>query len=121
MTKFAADHAGALADLAEAGASVTFTLTTPGTYDAATDTHSSPTTSTVTGSAIKVSGRPKKYEALGLRESEAPTLLFAPTTYGQLPALGASVAWGSATYTVRDVDSVAIDGTAIIAYVVVAV
>lgn len=121
MTKYAADHAGALADLTEAGAAVTFTRTTPGTYDAATDTHTAPVTSSVTGSAIKVSGRPKKYEALGLKESEAPTLLFAPTTYGSLPALGASVTFGGTTYTVRDVDSVAIDGTAIIAYVVVAV
>ena len=121
MTKYAADHAGALADLAEAGAAVTFALTTPGTYDAAADAFTTPVTSSVTGSAIKVSGRPKQYQALNLVESQAPTLLFAPTTYGSLPALGASVTFGSTTYTVRDVDAVAIDGTAIIAYVVVAV
>ena len=120
MSQYTADHAGALADIREAGAAVTFTTSSPGTYDAATDAFTTPVTSSVTGAAVQISGKPFKYQALGLIASHAPTLLFAPTTYGQLPALGASVTWGSATYTVRDVESVALDGTAIIAYVVVA-
>ena len=117
---YAPDHAGALADLAEAGASVTFTFASPGTYTASTGLFSSETATTVTGAAIRITGNPLRYQALGLTQTEAPTLLFAPTTYGSLPVLGASVTFGGIAYTVRDVEPLALDGNAILANVVVA-
>ena len=117
---YAPDHASALADVAAAGASVTFTSVTPGTYDESTDTWSGGSSSTVTGSAVRVRGNPREDEALELIQSEAPSLLFTPTTYGQLPALNASVTWNSIVYTVRSVEPVAPDGTAILARVIVA-
>lgn len=90
---YAPDHAGALVDIQAAGAAVTFSHTNPGTYDAATDTWSSASTTTVTGSAMRVRGNPLVYQALELIQSEAPTLLFAPNTYGSLPALQSAVVW----------------------------
>ncbi len=44
MTKYAADHAGALADLTQAGARVTFAWDVPGAHDPATDTFANGTT-----------------------------------------------------------------------------
>ena len=120
MSTYAPDHASALADVADAGAAVTFTSTNPGTLDEATGLYTSGTTTTTAGYAVRVRGTPKTYVALSLKESEAPTLLFTPTTYGSLPSLNATVAWGGVTYTVRDVEPVAPNGTAILARVVVA-
>jgi len=119
---YAADHAGAYADLLADGAPVTFTfaLVVPGNYQPDTDTFASGTTTNVTGAAIQVSARALQYQALGLIPGEAPTLLFAPRTYGQTPPLGASVVWGGSTYTVRNVEPLAPDGTAILCRVVVA-
>lgn len=115
---YATDHAAALTDVADAGASITFTDVTQGSYDPETDT-ATPSTATVTGSAVRVQGDPQMYEALGLVEAEPATLLFAPTTYGDTPALGSTCTWGSSTFTVRAVNPVAPDGSAIIAKVVV--
>ena len=117
---YADDATGARNDLADAGASVTFTQQTPGVYDEATDTFTGAATVTVAGSAVEVGGDPNVYAALELVQSEAPTLLFSSSTYGALPALGASVTWGGAVYTVRSVDAVAPDGVAILATIVVA-
>lgn len=113
------DHAGALLDLTEAGTAVTFTHVTPGTYIAATDTWTDATDATVTGYATRTRGNPLRYQALNLTQSEAPTLLFAPTTYGSQPAIGSTVTWDSVTYTTRDVEPVEPSGTAIICKVVV--
>jgi hypothetical protein len=116
---FIAEHASALADLLENGSSVTFSYTTAGTYDEATDTTTGATSATVTGAAMRVKGNPLRYQALGLVQSEAPTLLFAPTTIGSTPPLGSSVTFGGVVYVVRDVDSIAPNGTAILARIVV--
>jgi hypothetical protein len=117
---YAPEHADAKGEIADAGASVTFTRQIPGTLDEATGLYSGSSTSTVTGSAVRVRGNPKTLAALSLKESEAPTLLFAPTTFGSLPLPGDTVSWNSVTYTVRDVDPVEPNGTAIIARIVVA-
>jgi len=114
---FAVEHAGALEDIRANGQAVTFASTTM-VYDAANDTSTSSTTS-VAGYAMEVGGDPKQYERLSLKEEDTLTLLFAATTYGQLPALGSQVTWASKIYTVRHVKKVAPDGTAIIARVVV--
>jgi hypothetical protein len=120
MASYATEHAGAYADILDAGAAVTFSAITAGTYDGATDTWSTPTTTRVAGVAIRVRGNPQTYQALELIQSEAPTLLFAPTTYGETPALGMTVTWDSVVYTVRAVEPVAPSGDTIIARVVVA-
>lgn len=121
MGKYADTHASALLDVAEAGSAVTFTHATPGTYDATTDTYTTPTTTTVTGYAIEVAGDPDTYKALSLVRSSAPALFFMPDTYGSLPNVGDTVTWNSTAYTVRDVSPLAPDGTAIGATIVVSV
>jgi len=98
---------------------VTFTRSAPGTYDAATDAWTAPVTTTITGNAIQVKGDPRRYRALSLVMTEALTLLFAPTTYGETPAPGDAVTWASVVYTVRDVETNAPDGVTITARVIV--
>jgi hypothetical protein len=105
----------------------TFTRTDPGTYDPETGLHTSPTTSTITGSAIMVRGKPQRYEALGLNLTTMPTLLFTPDDY-QLSAFstdfvrpGDTVSWRSVTYTVKDVEPIAPDGVVIMARIIVGV
>lgn len=119
MTAYASDHAAALADVRTAGTPVTFTVTTQGAQDPATGFFPNPTVSTVAGFALRVKGDPQRYRDLGLTESEAPTLLTVPSTYGGTPALNASVTFGGQTYTVRDVEPLAPDGTAVLCRVVV--
>lgn len=121
MGNYASDHSDALATVADAGAAATFTLTSPGTYDESTGTWSTPTTSTVTGSAVEVGGDPDTYERLSLIRSSAPSLFFTPDTYGSLPTVGYTVTWGGVSYTVKDVLPLSPDGTAIAATILVAV
>lgn len=116
-TSYASEHASAKADVGAAGASVTWTRTT-NTYTDPTDTIV-PATTTITGSAIRSRGNPLKYSALGLVQSEAPTLFFTPTTYGECPLPGDTVTWNSVLYTARDVEPIAPSGAAIAARVIV--
>ena len=100
---------------------VTFTRTTQGSYDPETDSATLSTT-TVVGTAVRGAGNPKRYQALGLVESDAPTLIFVPTTYGQFPEPGDTVVWpptGGSTYTVRDVENISPDGVSILSRVIV--
>jgi hypothetical protein len=120
MSGYATDHAGALADVRAAGAAVTVVATLPGTHVPSTGLFTSPTTTTVAGVAIRTRGIPERYAALGLVESEAPSLLFVPDTYGAIPPLGGVLTWGGVDYTVRDVEPLAPDGTAILSRLVVA-
>lgn len=117
---YAADHAGALADLTADGASLTFTLATAGAHVPATGLFTAPATSAaVTAAAVQVAADPKTYARLGLVESEAVSLLVATTTYGATIPLGATFTWGGAAYTVREVGyGAAPDGTAIVSTVV---
>jgi hypothetical protein len=110
-------HTRALAQIGRAGAPVTFT---------SRSATSSPTTGTVSmdtedvsGNAVRVQGDAWRYKALELVEAEAPTLFFAPDTYGDLPSLNATVSWNSTTYTVRDVEPIGPSGLAIAARVIV--
>ena len=116
---YTSENADALADVRDAGAAVTFTLGSPGTYDAAADQWTSPSTTTVAGHAIHTRGNPETYRDLGLVEAEAPTLLFVPTTFGEVPDLGYRVTWASVVYTVKQVQPLMPDGTVIMARVVV--
>lgn len=119
MTSYAADHASALADIKDAGAAITFTKRSAGTHDPITDTFSAPSLSSVAGHAIRTKGDAKRYESLKLTPTDAITLLFAPTTYGQRPALGATATWEGAPVVVRDTDPVAPDGSDIVCRVIV--
>ena len=121
--EYSSQHASALAQIMRKGVAVTFTQTLPGTHDPAHDTWSAPSTSTVTGYAVRVQPRSsldvERYSALGLKPSDAPMLLFAPDIYGDTPELGATVSWAGVACVVRDVTLVAPDATAILAKVVV--
>jgi hypothetical protein len=99
--------------------SVTFTRTVAGSYDPETDTDASPVTTTITGEAVRVRGRPETYRALSLIESEAPTLFFTPSEYGDRPKPGDTVVWETLTWTVRDVNPIAPDGVLIAARIVI--
>lgn len=101
------------------GAAVTFSHGNAGTYDAATDTWSGGSVTSVTGYAMQIAGNPDLYTALNLIESDNPTLLFQPDTVGQLPALGATVLWGPETLTVKNIAPLAMNGTPTAARIVV--
>lgn len=115
---YAPEHEGALEDVREAGAHVTFEASAA-EYDAETDTGGAVEVSSVSGFAFQTRGNPIRYQALGLIESSAPTLLFIPETYGELPVLGSSVTWAGAVHTVKSINPIAPDGTAIGAKVVI--
>lgn len=100
---------------------ITFSRVTQ-THDPTTDLVT-PTVTTITGDAFqRTTGDPETYRNLGLIQSQAPTLLFVPTTYGQVPQPGDTAPWpaGGDTFTVRDVRVIAPDGVVIAAYVVIA-
>lgn len=99
---------------------ITFTRTTQ-TPDPATGIPT-PAQTTITGSAIQVRGRPQRYMALGLNLTTMPTLVFTPTTYGEVPEPGDVVTWPATNgkvYSVKDVDPIAPDGVVIVARVVI--
>lgn len=100
---YTGQHASALARVKRRGAAVTFTragATTP-------------------GYAVRAKGDPNTYLARSLIESQAPTLFFVPTTYGDTPQLGDVCTWGGVTLTTADVNPIAPDGTTLAARVVV--
>ena len=96
---------------------VTFTRTTQ-TYNPTTGVTTS-ATSTVAGHAIRVRGDTETYRALSLIQSEAPTLLFTPATYGEVPQPGDAVTWAHVDYRVRDVNPLEPDGVVILARVII--
>lgn len=97
--------------LTRKGAAVTFSLSSAGAYDPATDTTSNPTTTSVSGHAMEIDGDPDLYKALNLIETDNPTLLFQPAVRGTYPALGSSVVWGGNTYTLKNRKMLAMNGT----------
>ena len=99
---------------------MTFSHVSPGTYSPSDGTYATPSTTTVTGSAVQVAGDPDTYDRLKLIRSIAPSLFFTPTTLGSLPAPGDTAVWGSDNYVVKDVSPLAPDGVAIAATVVIA-
>lgn len=120
---YAKDHAGAVEDIQEAGASITFSHTTPGEYDPVTGLNGAPTTVTVAGYAVQVKADSasdlQRFAALGLTLVTARVLLFAPATFGAMPESGYTTSWGGDTVTVRHVQAIAPGGTAIMGRVTV--
>ena len=103
MTKYAAEHSGAYADIKDAGAEVSFRKKAM----------------TVSGVALQVKGDPEEYEALKLIEKATLTLLFVAETYGEFPPLGAFCEWGELRYQVEAIRKLAPDGTAVLSRVIV--
>ena len=103
MTKYAAEHSGAYADIQDAGAEVSFRKKA----------------TMISGVALQIKGDPEEYEALKLIEKAALTLLFVAETYGEFPPLGASCEWGELRYQVEATRKLAPDGTAVLSRVIV--
>lgn len=120
MSSSASLHDRAKAALARNGVPVTFTLTGQGTYNPATDATTSAPDVIITGAAFQDEGDLDRYQVLGLIASRARRLFFVPDTLDQVPPLGSIVAWGGASFSVKDVDPLAPTGQAIAATVVVA-
>jgi hypothetical protein len=60
---------------------ITFTRTSPGVLDPATETYSAPTVTTITGEGIVMSGDPVQFKALELVFGVDFVIGFTPTTY----------------------------------------
>lgn len=115
---YAADHAGALTDVQNAGAPVSFTRTTQ-SIDPLTEQPNTPAVAVVSGFAIRRAGNPRQYEALKLTDKEAVTLLFAASNYGDVPVLDAVALWAGKNYIVRSVNPIAPDGIALLSNVII--
>lgn len=115
---YATDHAGAYADVLAAGASVLITSTTP-SYNAATG-RSTPSVSTMDGAALETDGERRWLVELGLVQTTAHVLLFAPATYGDVAPLGGELTWGGHDVVIRGVKPAAApDGVSICSYLAV--
>lgn len=117
----------AFTQVQRAGTTVRFTRTTPGAYDASTDTAAPPTKSTIAGVCIKSKSNPQRYGALGLDLVTMPTLFVVPSVFPlrayspEFVLPGDVVVWNGVSYTVKDCDPLALDGGVISARIVVAV
>lgn len=113
-TKYASEAADALTDIQDAGAPVTFPSGSPPVYDAATDTWSADTRGTASSYALQVKSDPDRLAALGLVLANPVTLLVAASGLAVTPAPGMAMTWAGLTYTIKLVEAVAPDGTAIL-------
>ena len=104
--------------VAQKGAPVTFTMSAP-SHDAATGRAGTPTITVVSGNAMEIASDPELLIALGLIDTFSPTLLFTPKTAGRMPDIGASVVWGGEPFTVKNIQRLAMAGTATAAKIVV--
>jgi hypothetical protein len=115
---YTAVHARALLQVKRKGAPVTFTLSNAGVPNGLTGVPTGAASSSVAGHAVQTPGNPERYRALQLVETHAITLIFAPSTRPQMPALGATFTFGGVKWTVKAVDPVAPDGDGIVATVI---
>lgn len=115
---YAATHQRAARLVAKKGAPITWSVTTAGTYDATTDSYTTPVTTSCIGHAVEVDGDPQEYRDLELIALNPVTLLFTPTTFGQTPTLGMTGTWGSTVRTVKRIRTISPDANAIGCYVV---
>lgn len=117
-TQYAPHATRALATVKRKGAAITFALVSPGVYDAATDTWSSPVTTSIAGFAVEIGNDPEVFRNLGLILADHATFLFTASTLGSLPVPGFRTTWGGAAYTVKSVLPLSPDGTALLARVI---
>jgi hypothetical protein len=117
-TSYAAEIASAAADIAAAGASVTFTRVTS-VYNPATDANVA-TTVTSTTSGVGVKSNWQKFAVLGLTLNIPQTLKVAAAGMTFAPQPGDTFVWGGFTFAVVNVEAVDITGADAILYTVIA-
>jgi hypothetical protein len=121
MSQYDAVAQRSLATITKKGAAVVFPTAggTQPTYDPATDTWSGGSSSSVTGRAVQIDGDPDRWKTLSLILVNPVTLMIAASGLSITPAIGMTFMWpeSGTTYTIRDKQEVAPDGTPII-YVV---
>lgn len=116
---YATEHADALEAISAAGDMVVVTDVQK-TYTAATDSIVD-TPSYISGYAVEVPGDPEQYQGLGLVEQRPRTLVFVGEFYvaEQAPAVGDTIEWDGADWTIRHATPVRPDGTPIVTRLVV--
>lgn len=115
VSKYDAIAARAAGTIAEKGADVSFPGTaTGGTYDWQTDTFTGPGSADATGKAVQVEGDPDRFAALGLKLVNPVSLMIAAHGLTVTPVPGMPIVWAGKSYTLKDVEPVAPDGTPII-------
>lgn len=121
---YATRHDALLGRVAIGGAAITFTKpttssNTPATYDSNSDTPAAPPNeTTVSGMAVEDSAE-QTYAPSSQVQTATRTLLFVPTTYGELPEPGATCTWAGDGATIVSVDPIAPNGVPIGARVVI--
>ena len=115
MAAYATERADALADIREAGGPVTFTRTTPGTYDPTTGQYGGTVT---TASGYAIARRPnggdlERLKTLGidLINVRGQLLVVAAQGLAFQPRPDDRCLWAGETYTVRDVGPLNVNGT----------
>lgn len=115
MGQYDAIAARAAATIAEKGADVSFPGTaTGGTYDWQTDSFTGPGSVDATGKAVQIEGDADRFAALNLKLINPVTLMIAAHGLAVTPVPGMPIVWAGKSYTLKDVDTVAPDGTPII-------
>ena len=119
MTKYATDHAGALADVREAGTAIVFEQTTFGAQDEEGRFEEGPVVVRTPAVCTEDGGDAEEYERLGLTPSESPRLFVVCEQYGAIPPLNSKARFGMGkVYNVQSVKPYRPDGTAIFSYVI---
>lgn len=104
-----------LATIARRGGIVTFPGTgSGGIYDPLTDAWSGAGPADAQGKAIQIEGDPDRFAALKLVLVDPVTLMIAAGGLTVTPSVGKLMTWAGVTYTIKDRDPVAPDGTPII-------
>lgn len=101
MTDYTKTHAKILKKVGDRGADITFRRQSSSSYD---ETSESPTpaSGTVSGKAVEQIGDPEEYDSLNLTGHEPVTMIFVPTTMGELPPVGSTATWAGVKRTVRE-------------------
>ena len=120
---YAADRASAYADILAAGGALVISRTIRGA-EASDGTFGADTDTSLNVAAMAKRNDPTRMRDLGLSHANAITLLTAPSTDGVAAMTSAwvmpgdTLPWNNETYTVRDVQCVAPDGTVIVSTLV---
>lgn len=119
MSKYDAVAQRALATITRKGGVVTFPGTASGgIYDPLADSFSGAGSEDKTGKAVQIEGDPDRFAALNLVLTNPVTLMIAAHGLALTPVPGMAFTWAGVTYSTKDADAVAPDGTPII-YVII--
>lgn len=118
---YATDHAGALADVRAAGASVVFFRSSASLEGADGRLASAPASDGVFGYATEEeTGQPEEYVAFGLTIGEGPRLFTVLEQYGAEVPIGGTALFGGKTYRVAAVKPYRPDGVVLFSSVFLA-